>query len=127
MPSPKQQVVALLKAIETGEAAPVAAINPARYVQHNLAAADGLAGFGALLQALPAGTARANTRRAFQDGDFVFTHTEVDPSFEGQGIGGRLVRGALDDVRRRGGRVVARCEFVRAWLNRHADYQDLLS
>jgi predicted GNAT family acetyltransferase len=29
----------------------------------------------------------------------VFTHTEVDPSLEGQGIGGRLVQGALDHVR----------------------------
>jgi predicted GNAT family acetyltransferase len=62
-----------------------------------------------------------------KDGDtFVFTHTEVDPAFEGQGVGGRLVRGALDDVRERGGRVVAHCQFVRAWLDRHEDYQDLL-
>ena len=57
----------------------------------------------------------------------VFTHTEVDPAFEGQGVGGRLVRGALDDVRQRGGRVVARCPFVHAWLDRHPDYQDLVT
>ena len=56
----------------------------------------------------------------------VFTHTEVDTAFEGQGVGGRLVRGALDDVRRQGGQVVARCPFVRAWLERHPDYQDLV-
>ena len=36
----------------------------------------------------------------------VFTHTEVDPSFEGQGIGGALVRGALDHVRNLGLRVL---------------------
>ena len=61
-----------------------------------------------------------------REGDvFVFTHTEVDPALEGQGVGGRLVRSALDDVRHRGGRVVAQCPFVHAWLDRHVDYQDL--
>ncbi|WP_199741843.1 nuclear transport factor 2 family protein [Corallococcus sp. CA047B] len=81
----KQQVVALLKAIETGEAAPVAVIHPDKYIQHNLGAADGLAGFGALLQALPKGSARVNTVRVFQDGDLVFAHTDYD--FFGPKIG----------------------------------------
>ncbi|MDP3289846.1 MAG: hypothetical protein Q8M64_16190, partial [Methyloversatilis sp.] len=72
----KTQVVALLKAIETGESAPVAIINPDHYVQHNLAVADGLAGFGAALAALPAGSARVNTVRVFEDGDYVFAHTD---------------------------------------------------
>jgi len=85
MSTQKEQVVALLKSIETGDSAPVASINPARYQQHNLAVADGLAGFGALLQQLPKGSARVNTVRAFQDGDFVFTHTEYD--FFGPKIG----------------------------------------
>jgi uncharacterized protein len=64
-----------------------------------------------------------------EDGEgpvFVFTHTEVDPAFEGRGVGGTLVRGALDDVRRRGARIVALCPFVRSWLERHPDYQDLV-
>jgi predicted GNAT family acetyltransferase len=56
----------------------------------------------------------------------VFTHTEVDPAFEGQGVGGTLVRGALDEVRRRGAAVQAQCPFVRAWIERHPDYQDLV-
>ena len=71
-----QQVVALLKAIETGAQEPVAVISPTKYIQHNLAAADGLAGFGELLKQLPKGSAKVNTVRAFEDGDFVFTHTE---------------------------------------------------
>ena len=60
-----EQVVALLKAIETGNPAPVAVINPNKYIQHNLGAADGLAGFGSLLQALPKGSAKVNTLRVF--------------------------------------------------------------
>ena len=63
-----------------------------------------------------------------EEGDtVVFVHTEVDPAFEGQGIGGALARGALDDVRQRGRRVVALCPFIAAWIDRHPDYQDLLA
>jgi predicted GNAT family acetyltransferase len=74
------------------------------------------------------GDGLAGYTRYAQGGDdlFVFTHTEVLPDFEGQGVGGTLVRGALDDVRRRGGRIEARCAFVRSWLERHPDYQDLV-
>ena len=56
----------------------------------------------------------------------VFTHTEIDPDAEGSGLGGRLVRGALDDVRSHGGRVVPRCSFVRGWIERHPEYADLV-
>jgi predicted SnoaL-like aldol condensation-catalyzing enzyme len=81
----KQQVRDLLKAIETGEPGPVAAINQNKYIQHNLGVADGLAGFGALLQQLPKGSARVSTARVFQDGDLVFAHT--DYNFFGPKIG----------------------------------------
>jgi uncharacterized protein len=57
----------------------------------------------------------------------VFTHTEVDDEHEGEGVGGELARAALDDVRRRGLRVIARCPFVAAWIQRHPDYADLLA
>lgn len=83
--NPKQQVVALLKSIEIGDSVPVAFINADKYIQHNLAIKDGLAGFGEALAALPAGSARVNTVRAFQDGDYVFTHT--DYNFFGDKIG----------------------------------------
>jgi uncharacterized protein len=57
----------------------------------------------------------------------VFTHTEVDEAFEGHGVGSALARGALDDVRADGRRkVIARCPFIRGWIERHPDYQDLL-
>ena len=71
-------MVELLKSIETGDPKPVAVINPKKYIQHNLAVADGLEGFGALLKQLPPNSAKVNTVRVFRDGDFVFTHTEYD-------------------------------------------------
>jgi predicted SnoaL-like aldol condensation-catalyzing enzyme len=74
----KKEVTALLKSIETGDPAPIGYINPDKYIQHNLGAADGLAGFGALLQQLPANSAKVNTVRVFQDGDYVFTHADYN-------------------------------------------------
>ena len=88
--SSKEKVIALLKSIETGSTEPVGYINPTKYIQHNLAVGDGLAGFGAVLQALPEGSAQVNTVRAFQDGDFVFTHTEYN--FFGPKIGFDIFR-----------------------------------
>jgi predicted SnoaL-like aldol condensation-catalyzing enzyme len=74
----KEKVVALLKSIETGAPEPVSYINPNKYIQHNLAAGDGLAGFGEILQALPPKSAKVNTVRVLQDGDFVAAHTEYN-------------------------------------------------
>jgi len=90
MSTHEQQVVDLLKAIETGAAGPVAVINPEQYTQHNLGAADGLAGFGALLAALPPNSAKVNTVRVFEDGDYVFAHTEYE--FFGPKIGFDIFR-----------------------------------
>lgn len=86
----EKQVVDLLKSIETGAAEPVGVINPEKYIQHNLGAADGLKGFGELLAALPKGSAKVNTLRVFQDGDFVFAHTEYE--FFGPKIGFDIFR-----------------------------------
>ncbi len=60
-------------------------------------------------------------------GSVVLVHTEIDPSLEGQGLGAVLVRGALEDIRSRGGRVVPYCPFVRAYLRRHPEYADLVT
>jgi len=64
---------------------------------------------------------------AYQKTDelIVFTHTEVDSSLEGQGVGGALVREALDHVRELGLRVLPICPFVQAWMLRHPEYTDL--
>jgi predicted GNAT family acetyltransferase len=61
-----------------------------------------------------------------QPGRITFTHTKVDEEFEGKGIGSRLVRHALEDVRERGLRVVPLCPFVRSYLRRHPEYAALV-
>lgn len=56
-----------------------------------------------------------------------FDHTLVPPEFEGQGIAGRLVQFAMDDVRAAGEWTVrATCPYVARWLDRHPDYADLV-
>jgi molybdenum cofactor cytidylyltransferase len=59
-------------------------------------------------------------------GKITFTHTEIDPAFEGKGLGSRLAAGALDAVRAEGLRVVARCPFIARYLSRHPEYADLV-
>jgi predicted GNAT family acetyltransferase len=58
--------------------------------------------------------------------DMIFTHTEILPGDREHGLGGRLVRDALDQVREHTDyRVVVQCPFVRHWLREHPEYQDL--
>ncbi|HKU06907.1 MAG TPA: GNAT family N-acetyltransferase [Bradyrhizobium sp.] len=55
-----------------------------------------------------------------------FVHTEVPAELGGKGVGSRLIRGALDQVRAEGLEVVAQCPFVKAWIGKHQAYADLL-
>ena len=86
----KEKVVALLNSLESGDPLPGAYINPNKYIQHNLAVGDGLAAFGALLQHKPAGGFKVKVVRVFEDGDYVFTHSEYD--FFGPKIGFDIFR-----------------------------------
>jgi len=76
--SKKEKVVALLNSFNTGDQTPISYINPEKYIQHNLAVGDGLAGFGEVMKNAPEGGFKANVIRAFEDGDYVITHTEYD-------------------------------------------------
>jgi len=70
----------------------------------------------------------AGFTQAIVDGDVAtFPHTVVFDEFEGQGLAGKLVAGALDDVRSRGLKVVATCPYVTRFLQKHTEYADLLA
>lgn len=59
-------------------------------------------------------------------GDVItFTHTEVDPESEDEGIGSALARAGLDDARERGLTVLPMCTFIEGWIERHPEYADL--
>lgn len=76
MKTNRTKVVELLNSIESGSSDAVGYINPNKYIQHNLAVGDGLAGFVEVMAALPKGSAKVEVVRAFEDGEYVFTHTK---------------------------------------------------
>ena len=74
----KDRIRALLKGIETGDPAAAAVVNEAKYIQHNPQTHEGSEGLAALFQRLSKTNPRVNIVRAFEDGDYVFAHTEYD-------------------------------------------------
>jgi predicted GNAT family acetyltransferase len=68
----------------------------------------------------------AATYYKIADGVITFVHTEVPPELGGKGIGSQLIKGALDQVRAEGLKVIAQCPFVKAYIGKHAEYADLL-
>ena len=86
----KEKAIALIESIETGAAEPVGYINPNKYIQHNLGAADGIEGFGELMALKPEGGFKAKVVRALEDGDYVVLHNEYD--FFGPKVGFDIFR-----------------------------------
>jgi uncharacterized protein len=66
------------------------------------------------------------TTYASRPGKIIFVHTEVDPAFEGKGLGSALVKFELDDARAKGLHVVPLCPFVAAYVERHPEYDDIV-
>ncbi len=56
----------------------------------------------------------------------ILTHTDVDPAFEGRGVGSLLARSAIEDIRDRGLKALVAHPFILGWLRRHPDYVDVL-
>ena len=79
MPSKrKNQICTLLKGIETGDPAAVAVVNPNKYIQHNPETHEGGEGLAVLFKRLSKSNPHVNIVRVFEEGDYVFAHTEYD-------------------------------------------------
>jgi uncharacterized protein len=59
-------------------------------------------------------------------GLIAFVHTEVDESLRGRGLADRLIRFALEDARARGLAVLPFCPFVKAFIERHREFEALV-
>lgn len=86
----KEQIRALLKSIETGDPEPIVVVNEAKYIQHNPQTHEGSEGLATLFKRLSLTKPRVNVVRAFEDGEFVFGHTEYD--FSSRRIGFEVFR-----------------------------------
>jgi len=67
----------------------------------------------------------AQAQYRMQGDTIVFTHTEVKPAHEGQGLGSKLAQYALENVRGRNLKVVAQCEFIARYIDRHPEFTAL--
>jgi predicted GNAT family acetyltransferase len=56
----------------------------------------------------------------------MFTHTEVQPANEGQGVGTAIARHVLDQARAQGRHVIPVCTFMAGWIRKHPEYVDLV-
>jgi predicted GNAT family acetyltransferase len=54
-------------------------------------------------------------------------HTEVPAELGGKGVGSKLARAALDAVRAQGRKLTVECDFIRNYMSKHAEYDDLLA
>jgi predicted GNAT family acetyltransferase len=62
------------------------------------------------------------------DGErIVFTHTFVPPELRGRGVAERLVRAGLGWARGQAKSVVPACSYVAKFIERHAEFRDLLA
>jgi predicted GNAT family acetyltransferase len=59
-------------------------------------------------------------------GLIAFIHTEVDGHLQGRGLADRLIRFALEDARARALAVLPFCPFVKAFIERHREFEALV-
>ena len=55
-----------------------------------------------------------------------FPHTLVPPALEGKGVGSALAKAALEGAKAGGLTVVPKCPFIRAYIDRHPEYEALV-
>lgn len=60
-----------------------------------------------------------------REGRRVFFHTEIGEEFGGQGLAGIVVSEAIDATREEGLTVVAVCPYVKKWLTKHPEHDDI--
>ena len=56
-----------------------------------------------------------------QPGIYTIVHTFVAPSLRGQGMADKLVRAALEQIRKNGGTPAATCTYAVSWLEKHPE------
>jgi predicted SnoaL-like aldol condensation-catalyzing enzyme len=74
----KDQIRMLLKGIETGDPESVTVVNEAKYIQHNPLTREGSEGLAELFKRLSQTFPRVDIVRVFEDGDYVFAHTDYN-------------------------------------------------
>lgn len=64
---------------------------------------------------------------ALTNGTMTITHTGVPEALGGRGLAAALTRVALEHAKQQGWRVVPRCSYAAAYIQRHPEYADLVA
>lgn len=73
-----------------------------------------------------AGTRVGRSYYRSEPGRRVFTHTEIEPEYQGQGLSSPLIAAALADTRDAGLRVVPQCPAIASYLAKHPEFDDIV-
>lgn len=76
---------------------------------------------------LEAGEKALIAYRVEKDGTLNLLHTEVPPDYEGKGVGSRLVKQTLEQIKSEGNKIIPSCPFVAAYIERHSEYESLVA
>jgi predicted GNAT family acetyltransferase len=57
---------------------------------------------------------------------YTLVHTEVPQAVSGRGIGSKLIRGVLESLRQDGARIIVKCPFVKAYIEKHPEFRELI-
>jgi|GEM_PF-49368 predicted GNAT family acetyltransferase len=60
-------------------------------------------------------------------GAITLVHTEVPPELGGRGVGSKLGRATLDAVRTQARKLTVECDFIRNFMTKNPEYNDLLA
>lgn len=60
------------------------------------------------------------------EGTVTIPHTEIDPAYEGRGLGSALARAAIEDVQKQGLHVIPQCPFIARYIDRHPEYASMV-
>ena len=110
----KNQICALLKGIETGDAAAVAVVNEDKYIQHNPQTHAGSEGLAALFERLSKTAPRVNIVRVFEDGLAVEHCDNIQQRKDPNPSGHTMVDGPTEATDL--GRAESNREFVRSFI-----------
>ncbi len=61
-----------------------------------------------------------------KDQTMTLIHTKVPSELEGQGLGGKIVKAALEYAKNHGLQVIPQCPFVLSYVERHQEYKSIV-
>ncbi len=56
-----------------------------------------------------------------EDGVYNIFHTFVDESLRGQGVASKLVKKAVEEIKKKGSKIEATCSYAKKWIEKNKE------